>query len=59
MLVYSFIALAWLVLLAVPGRYIVLALGLFEFSKAWVGVESKRGEDPAPLAVKLKNLLVR
>ncbi|CAN0400964.1 unnamed protein product, partial [Laminaria digitata] len=35
MLVYSLIALAWLILLVVPGRYIVLALGLFEFSKAW------------------------
>lgn len=58
MLVYLFVALAWLVLLAIPGRYIVLALGLFEFSKAWIGVEPKRG-DPAPLAIKLKNLLVR
>lgn len=59
MLVYLLVVLAWLILLAIPGRYIVLALGLYEFSKAWIGVEPKRGEDPAPLAVKLKNLLVR
>ncbi|CAN0558138.1 unnamed protein product, partial [Ectocarpus sp. 8 AP-2014] len=36
LLVYAIVALAWLVLLMVPGRYIVLTLGLLEFSKAWM-----------------------
>lgn len=57
--VYLLVALVWLVLLAVPGRYIVLALGLYEFSKAWMGVEDTPAEDTPPLAIKLKNLLVR
>lgn len=57
-MVYMLVALVWLVLLAIPGRYIVLAVGLYEFSKACLGAEEVQAETP-PLAVKLKNLLVR
>ncbi|CAM9903085.1 unnamed protein product, partial [Pylaiella littoralis] len=67
LMVYVVVALLWLILLAVPGRYIVLALGLLEFSKAWVGggggaghesVVSNEAPPPPPgLAIKLRNLL--
>lgn len=59
-LVYMLVALVWLVLLIVPGRYIVLALGLYEFSKVWIGVQPQGNDDaPTPIAMKLRNLLVR
>lgn len=66
LLVYAVVALAWLVLLVVPGRYIVLTLGLLEFSKAWMTggqepelVADDSGGTPSPLAIKLRNLLLR
>lgn len=66
LLVYAVVAVAWLVLLVVPGRYIVLTLGLLEFSKAWVTggqepalVADGGGGTPSPLAIKLRNLLLR
>lgn len=65
LMVYTLVATAWLVLLVIPGRYIVLALGLLEFSKAWMAgaqEEPERGvgsgETP-PLVIKLRNLLMR
>ncbi|CAN0041907.1 unnamed protein product [Ectocarpus sp. 12 AP-2014] len=65
LLVYAVVALAWLVLLVVPGRYIVLTLGLLEFSKAWMTggqepevVAGDGGGTPSPLAIKLRNLLL-
>lgn len=44
--------------MVVPGRYIILAVGLYEFSKVWLGVPEKSLETP-PLAIKLRNMLVR
>lgn len=69
-MVYALVALVWIVLLVVPGRYIVLTLGLLEFSKAWLGAKEPGADElmsppaaspppPPPLATKLKNLLMR
>eukprot|EP00903_Cladosiphon_okamuranus_P005945 g5874.t1 len=69
LMVYALVALVWVVLLVVPGRYIVLTLGLLEFSKAWLGAKEPGAEEvvmdrsastrpPLPLATKLKNLLM-
>lgn len=58
-LVYALVAVVWLCLLVVPGRYLILALGLYEFSKAWLGMEPPATDGPPPLAIKLKNLLTR
>lgn len=44
--------------MVVPGRYIILAVGLYEFSKVWLGVPEKSPETP-PLAIKLRNMLIR
>eukprot|EP00752_Nemacystus_decipiens_P018720 g16783.t1 len=69
LMVYALVALVWIVLLVVPGRYIVLTLGLLEFSKAWLGAKEPGADElvpdhaaaahpPPPLATKLKNLLM-
>lgn len=57
-IIYGIVVLAWMVLMVVPGRYIILAVGLYEFSKVWLGVPEKSPETP-PLAIKLRNMLVR
>lgn len=70
LMVYALVALVWIILLVVPGRYIVLTLGLLEFSKAWLGAKEPGADElmpdnadsarpPPPLATKLKNLLMR
>lgn len=71
LMAYALVALLWVVLLVVPGRYIVLTLGLLEFSKAWLGAKEPGADElmmsdpsaparsPPPLATKLKNLLMR
>ncbi|CAM9411538.1 unnamed protein product [Hapterophycus canaliculatus] len=64
LMVYTLVAIAWLVLLVIPGRYIVLALGLLEFSKVWMAGAQEPGRgrggsvETPPLAIKLRNLLM-
>lgn len=59
LLLYGVVALAWLFFLVIPGRYLILGLGLYEFTKVWLGVDPPVVDETPPLAVKIKNLIVR
>lgn len=58
LLLYGVVALAWLFFLVIPGRYLILGLGLYEFTKVWLGVDPPVVDETPPLAVKIKNLIV-
>ncbi|CAM9814137.1 unnamed protein product, partial [Discosporangium mesarthrocarpum] len=54
--VYGALFLVWVVLLLIPGRYILLALGIHQFSAHWRG-PAKEPDGPDPTALRIGNLL--